>query len=81
MKQEKQKPSEEIRIGRIKAAIWTNKSDAGIRRNVTFSRLYKDAKDQWKSSDSFSRDDLPLLVKLADQVHSRLYERADESDQ
>ena len=41
------KPVAEVRIGRVKAAIWRNGTDEHPRHNVTFSRLYKDG-DQWK---------------------------------
>ena len=67
------KPTSELRIGKIKAAIWANESENGTRYSVTFSRLYKDG-ETWKRSDSFGRDDLLLLAKLADQVHSVLYQ-------
>ncbi len=36
--------------------------------------LYKDG-DEWRGSASFTREDLPLLAKVADQVHSYLYEQ------
>jgi len=65
----KQKPVHEVRIGFIKSAVWKNETEAGVRYNVTFSRLYKDG-DDWKSTDSFGRDDLLLLSKVADQAHS-----------
>jgi hypothetical protein len=65
----KTKPSSEIRIGAIKAAIWQNETKAGTRYNVTFSRIYEDG-DTWKSTESFSRDDLLLLAKVADLAHS-----------
>ena len=35
--------------------------------------LYKDG-DEWKSTQSFSRNDLLLLAKVADQAHSRIFE-------
>ena len=63
----------EVRIGRVKAAIWPNGTDGRTRHNVTFSRLYKDG-DQWKSTQSFSRNDLLVLAKVADQAHSRIFE-------
>jgi hypothetical protein len=69
---QKQKPSHEVRIGAIKAAVWKNETQGGSRFNVTFSRLYKDG-EQWKSSDSFGRDDLLLLAKVADQAHSWIH--------
>lgn len=72
----KQRPVHEMRLGRIRAAIWENQTDNGTRHNVTFTRLYKDDADQWKDSSSFGRDDLPLVAKLADQVHSWIFEQA-----
>ena len=54
------KPVHEIRLGRIKAAIWENDTQNGVRYNVSISRLYKD-EDVWKDSVSFGRDDLPLV--------------------
>lgn len=68
----KQKPVHEIRLGRIRAAIWENETKNGARHNVTFSRLYKD-EDEWRDSTSFGRDDLPLLQKVADRVHSWIF--------
>jgi hypothetical protein len=65
----KQKPINEIRLGAIKAAIWENETANGTRFNVTISRLYKDG-DAWKRADSFGRDDLLLVAKVADQAHS-----------
>jgi hypothetical protein len=69
------RPVHEIRMGRVRAAIWENNSQNGTRHNVTFSRLYRDG-DQWKDSSSFGRDDLPLLVKVADQVHTWIYQQS-----
>ena len=37
------KPISEVRIGRVKAAIWPNGTEGRTRHNVTFSRLYKTA--------------------------------------
>lgn len=72
---ETKKPVHEVRIGSIKAAIWANDTDKGVRHNVTFQRLYKDG-DEWKSSDSFGRDDLLLVAKVANLAHTWIYEQA-----
>lgn len=66
-----QKPIE-VRIGAVKATIWQNETEAGLRHNATFSRLYKDG-DDWKSTSSFGRDDLLVLAKVADLAHSRIF--------
>jgi hypothetical protein len=71
----KNKPVHEIRLGRMLAAVWQNETEAGPRRSVTFTRLYKDG-EQWKDSASFGREDLLLLAKLADAVHTWLYQSA-----
>ena len=76
-KEPKNRPVHEIRLGRIRAAIWQNETETGTRHNVTFSRLYKDGED-WKDSTSFGRDDLPLVAKVCDQVHTWIFERSSE---
>lgn len=75
----KKRPVHELRLGRIKAAVWENTTDNGPRHNVTFSRLYKDG-NQWKDSTSFGRDDLPLLAKIADQAHTWIFSQKHEED-
>ena len=67
------KPVDEVRIGRVKATIWRNGTDEQPRHNVTFGRLYKEA-DQWKTTQSFGRNDLLVLAKVADRAHSRIFE-------
>ena len=67
------RPVHEVRLGSIKAAVWRNQTETGVRHNVTFSRIYKDG-DSWKSTDSFGRDDLLLVAKVADQSHSWIHQ-------
>src|SRR5262245_19075443 len=56
----KEKPIHEVRIGRVKAAIWANQTENCIRHNFTLRRIFKrDCNAQWETSDSFGRDDLP----------------------
>ena len=66
------KPVEELRLGTIKAAIWQNESKNGTRYSVRITRLYKD-EDEWKTSDSFGRDELPLVAKVADLAHTWIF--------
>jgi hypothetical protein len=60
-------------MGAIKATIWENQTAAGTRHNVTVSRIYKDG-DEWKQTESFGRDDLPLLAKVVDLAHTWIFE-------
>lgn len=77
---EKVTPVHEIRLGRIKAAIWENETQNGTMFNVTLCRLYRDGKQQWRDSTSFGRDDLPLLAKVADRVHSWIFEQNQDAN-
>lgn len=70
----KTRPAHEVRMGRVRAAIWRHESDGKAWYNVTFSKLFKKEDGQWDSSESFGREDLPLLVKVADHAHSWLYQ-------
>ena len=79
MKTNKQKPIHEVRLGFIKAACWKNETESGVRYNVTFSRIYKDGED-WKSTDSFGRDDLLLLSKVADLAHTWIFQTQAEEN-
>ena len=73
------KPVAEVRIGRVKAAIWPNETEGRTRHNVTFSRLYKGGKE-WKKTQSFGRNDLLVLAKVANQAHSRIFEFQQEGE-
>jgi len=74
------KPVQEFRLGRIRAAVWEHPTDSGNIYNVTFSRSYKDAKDEWKSSDSFGRDDLLLVAEVSRQASLWIFQKQQERD-
>ena len=71
----REKPAREIRLGAIKATVWANETTNGTRHNVTVARLYKDG-DEWKTTQSFGRDDLPLVAKVVDLAHSWIFTEA-----
>jgi hypothetical protein len=72
----KNRPVHEVRLGAIKASIWENPAGDSIRYSVALSRIYKDKdSDQWKSTESFGRDDLLLVAKVADMAHSWIFEQ------
>lgn len=64
---------QDIRIGRIKAAVWKETTENGHdRSSVTLAKLYKSKAGEWKTTNSFDRDDLPVLIKVIDQVYTNL---------
>jgi hypothetical protein len=70
-------PVKTFRLGRIKAAVWENEGEQKF-YSVTFARTYVDEANNYHDSDSFGRDDLPLVAKLADQAHTFIFERLAE---
>jgi hypothetical protein len=67
------RPAHEIRLGRVKAVLWPNRSESGTTWfSVEIGRLYKDG-DSWKSSPRFSRDDLPLVARVAEKAFDWIY--------
>jgi hypothetical protein len=72
---QKQKPVHELRVGRIRLAVWANQSNGeGVWFNTTITRQYKD-EDQWKETTSFRRDDLPIVAKLADMAFDWIWKQ------
>ena len=63
----KQPPAHEIRVNGVRATIWKNDTEKGPRFNTTFERSYKDG-EEWKTSDSFGRDDLLPLAFIAGEA-------------
>ena len=77
----KREPAKRFRIGRIVASVWKNETKNGTLHSATFERFYrKEGAEQFSYSDSFARDDLLTLAKIADQAHSWIVEQ-DKSDE
>ena len=57
------KPVRKIRIGSVSATVW--KQQDGF-YTATLERNYKDKDGNWKSTHSFSADDLVVAAKVAD---------------
>jgi hypothetical protein len=69
----KPKPVYEVRLGRVRAAIWENATAKGTWHKVTFSRLFMDKSNKWQDTESFAREDLLLLAEVARQAAHILY--------
>lgn len=67
------KPAHDIRLARIRASVWANSSDHGdVWYSVSISRMYRDG-ETWKDTTSFGRDDLPLVVKIAEMAYAWIW--------
>jgi hypothetical protein len=71
---ERVQPVQAFRLRNVRAAIWANPGENGTTRyNVTVSRSYRDQEGNWHTSESFGRDDLLLLAKVADLAHTWIW--------
>lgn len=83
----KDRPVRVVRIRNIRGNIWANQLPSGqVVYNVTIDRLWKEddevneggevtKKGEWHQSQSFGRDDLLLVAKVADLCHTWIYRR------
>jgi hypothetical protein len=77
----KKRPTHELKLGKIRAAIWANESEKHkLWFNVTVSRLYKEDGD-WKDTSSFGRDDLPVVCKAVDMAYGWILRRERQLEQ
>ena len=66
-----QKPVGKFTAGQVSAALWENEITTGngkkaVVLKASVQRRYKDNKtDTWKSSSSFSRNEIPLAIYFA----------------
>jgi hypothetical protein len=70
----KRKPIRKIKAWPISAAIWDQEHEGRRFFNVTFQRSYKKEDGSYANSDSFGKDDLLLLAKVADRAHTAILE-------
>ena len=62
-----QRPVTKFSAGQVSAAIWENEVTTKTGKKVTMlkatvERRYKDRDGQWKSSGSFSRNEIPFVI-------------------
>jgi hypothetical protein len=67
-------PVQQIRIGRVRAAIWRNETEDGAKYSIVLTKLYKTA-NRWQDTGHFGRDDLPLISKVADLAEAWIFEQ------
>ncbi|MBN2377686.1 MAG: hypothetical protein JXD22_14910 [Sedimentisphaerales bacterium] len=76
-----QKPVEKFVAGQVSAALWGNDITArngnkAIILKASIQRRYKDEKDnQWKSSTSFSRNEIPLAIYCLQKAFEKMIEK------
>lgn len=71
-------PLQKFRAGQISCALWANEvvvnGKAATILNATVERRYKDRNGEWRSGDSFGRNDIPLVKYCLDKAFEAMIE-------
>ena len=78
-------PIKKFRAGNVSAALWENEATVSGRTvrmlKATLDRRYRDSSGTWKSSGSFSRNEIPLAVYCLQKAFETMIEERGEDDE
>lgn len=73
------KPVQKFRAGQVSCALWENEISVSGRKikmlKATVERRYKDG-NEWKSSGSFSRNEIPLALWCLQKAFDHMIEES-----
>ena len=73
-----QTPVAKFRAGAVSSALWENDIEVKSRTitilKATVQRRYKDKDDNWQSSGSFSRNEIPLAIYCLQKAFDKIIE-------
>ena len=71
-------PLKKFRAGQITCVLWENEAKVNGRTvrmlKATVERRYKDKNNQWQSSNSFGRNEIPLVKYCLDRAFEAITE-------
>ena len=75
-------PVAKYRAGQVSCALWENEAKVDGRTvtmlKATVERRYKDKNGDWKSSGSFSRNEIPLAIHCLSKAFDYIIEKQAE---
>jgi len=78
-----QTPIAKFKAGAVSAALWENEIEVKGRTitilKATVQRRYKDKDDNWQSSGSFSRNEIPLAIHCLQKSFEKIIEKQQEA--
>ena len=76
-------PVKKWNAGQVSCALWRNEARVNGRTvpmlKCTVERRYKDKDDNWKSSGSFSRNEIPLAIYCLQQAFEATVEKDNDA--
>jgi len=78
-------PLAKFKAGAISCALWESEANVNGQMKTmlkaTVERRYKDANGQWKSSNSFGRNEIPLVQWCLDQAFTAMVQEKVSGEQ
>ncbi len=72
------KPVAKFKAGQVSSALWENEISVNGRKvtmlKASVQRRYKDRDGQWKSSGSFSRNEIPMAIYCLQKAFDKIIE-------
>ena len=76
MTDEKNKPVKKFRAGNCTATVWKNKITVDGKdietHSVNIEKSYKDKNDEWKTTSSFNKNEMPKAILVMEQAYEFL---------
>jgi len=69
------KPVHVLRRRGVKVSIFENQSGNATFHKTTAQKVYRDDTGAWKTTSSFGRDDLPIVVRLLERAWEWILDR------
>ena len=79
-KSEPVRPVHEVRLGKIRASVWGNRTNNTTWYSITLARLYKDKEGKFQQAESFGPEDLPTLDAISSQLQSWYFSQANRQE-
>ena len=77
---ENKEPLQRFRAGQVEGAIWENRvqvnGQAATILKASVNRRYKDRNGNWQSSQSFSKNEIPLAIYVLQKAFEGMLERS-----
>jgi hypothetical protein len=81
---ENNEPIQRFRAGQVEGAVWENKVQVNGKPctilKASVSRRYKDRNGSWQSSQSFSRNEIPLAIYVLQKAFEAILEQPKEDE-
>ncbi len=74
--EKKNPPIQTFRLGQVKASIWCNRdfNQGNTYYSVTLTRGYTDQNGDWKDTNSFKMQHIPLVLKVLEHAYDYMHE-------